>query len=51
MFPATATWNSWTTTGSTADLPAGKSTIELRFESTNGSKTSLDIDELTLTAM
>ena len=51
MFPATATWNSWTTTGSTADLPAGKSTIELRFESTNGSKTSLDIDELTLSPL
>ena len=51
MFPATATWNSWTTVGSTADFPAGKSTIELRFESTNGSKTSLDIDELTLKAM
>jgi predicted alpha-1,6-mannanase (GH76 family) len=50
-FPATATWNSWTTAGSTADLPAGKSMIGLRFESTNGSKTSLDIDELTLKAM
>lgn len=51
VFPATATWNSWTTTGSTADLPAGKSTIELGFESANGSKTSLDIDELALKAM
>jgi hypothetical protein len=51
MFPATATWNSWTITGSPADLPAGKSTIELRFESINGSKTSLDIDELSLKAM
>ncbi len=51
VFPATATWNSWTTTGSVADLPAGKSTIELSFESTNGSKTSLDIDELALQAM
>jgi predicted alpha-1,6-mannanase (GH76 family) len=50
-FPATATWNSWTTTGSSADLPAGKSTIELRFESASGSKTSLDIDELALKAM
>jgi predicted alpha-1,6-mannanase (GH76 family) len=50
-FPATATWNSWTTIGSTADLPAGKSAIELSFESANGSKTSLDIDELALEAM
>ncbi|MEO6599204.1 MAG: glycoside hydrolase family 76 protein [Polyangiaceae bacterium] len=48
-FPATPNWTAWTDATSNADLPAGKSTIGLYFDGSKGSKTSLDIDQLTLT--
>jgi predicted alpha-1,6-mannanase (GH76 family) len=47
-FPATPSWTAWTDASSSADLPAGKSTIALYFDSSKGSKTSLDIDQLTV---
>jgi hypothetical protein len=50
-FPATASWTAWTNAQSSAQLPAGKSTIGLFFDASKGSKTSLDIDELIVTAM
>jgi len=49
-FPATPNWTAWTNVQSSAQLPAGKSTIGLFFDGTKGSKTSLDIDELIVTA-
>lgn len=48
QFPATPNWMSWTPAKTNADLPAGKSTIELRFDASRGSKTSIDIDQLTV---
>jgi hypothetical protein len=50
-FPATASWIAWTNVQSNAQLPAGKSTIGLFFDATKGSKTSLDIDQLIVTAL
>ena len=50
-FPATSSWNDWETEQSSASLPAGKSSIGLFFDATKGSKTSLDIDQLTVTSM
>jgi len=50
-FPATPSWTAWGTAQSSADLPAGKSTIQLRFDAAKGSVTSLDIDQLTVTPM
>ena len=50
-FPATPSWTAWMTARSSATLPAGKSTIGLRFDAATGSKTSLDIDQLTVTAL
>ncbi len=51
QFPATPSWTAWTNSVSNADLPAGKNTIELRFDASKGSKTSLDIDQLIVTPM
>jgi predicted alpha-1,6-mannanase (GH76 family) len=48
QFPATPSWTAWTPAPSNLTLPAGKSTIQLVFDSANGSKTSLDIDQLTV---
>lgn len=50
-FPATASWTAWTNVQSSAQLPAGKSTIGLFFDATKSSKTSLDIDQLIVTAV
>jgi len=47
-FAATPSWTAWTSAQSIADLPAGKSTIGLYFDASKGSKTSLDIDQLTV---
>ena len=50
-FPATPSWTAWMTARSSATLPAGRSTIALRYDAAKGSKTSLDIDQLTLSAL
>ena len=51
VFPATPNWTDWPNARSIADLPAGKSTIMLRFDAAKGSITSLDVDQLTVTAL
>ncbi len=51
VFPATPNWTNWPNARSTVDLPAGKSTIALRFDAAKGSTTSLDVDQLTVTAL
>jgi Carbohydrate binding module (family 35) len=51
QFPATPSWTAWTNSVTTTDLLGGKNTIELRFDSAKGSKTSLDIDQLILAPM
>jgi predicted alpha-1,6-mannanase (GH76 family) len=50
-FPATASWTAWTNVQSNAQLAAGKNTIGLFFDATKSSKTSLDIDQLIVTAV
>lgn len=50
-FPATPNWTNWVTARATADLPAGASQITVRFESSKGSKTSLDVDQLTVSPL
>ena len=47
-FPATPNWTNWVNARAVADLPAGPSSITVRFESSKGSKTSLDVDQLTV---
>ncbi|MEP7053302.1 MAG: glycoside hydrolase family 76 protein [Pseudomonadota bacterium] len=47
-FPATPSWTAWQNAQTNATLPAGKVSIELYFDAAKGSKTSLDIDQLTV---
>ena len=49
--PATPSWTAWQTSRTTTALPAGKSTVELRFDAAQGSVTSLDVDQLTVAPM
>lgn len=47
-FPATPSWTAWQNAQTNVTLPAGKVSVELYFDATKGSKTSLDIDQLTV---
>jgi predicted alpha-1,6-mannanase (GH76 family) len=48
-FPATSSWDAYTSVGIEASLSAGSHSVEVLFDSANGSAGYLNLDELTIT--
>jgi hypothetical protein len=49
-FTATPNWDTWASAKSTVELPAGKSSVELRFDAAKNGAGSLNLDRLTVSA-
>jgi len=45
-FPVTAAWDTWAVVTTTLDLPQGKSTLELRYDESQGSTEPLNLDRI-----
>jgi predicted alpha-1,6-mannanase (GH76 family) len=50
-FAATADWDTWASAKATLELPAGKTSVELRFDAAKSGVGAINVDKLTVTAL